>query len=272
MIRFLLPVLLLAFGACQVPNQSNDANASQASLEVSEDCSGGDCSSKSEATAASTASECSEGQSECSSEATAIAMLVDGDGGCCADQAAAAATAAGSKEACAMKAAGVCEEGGACPMQAAGNVECSEMGSEECPMEKAKAEAAAAATAAGSKEACAMKAAGVCEEGGACPMQAAGNVECSEMGSEECPMEKAKAEAAVQASLLVAEGCCAGATVAEACGGCAEKATAASMKQCEGMDPAECESKKAECETKSECSSEKAPAAVETGATQTKIG
>lgn len=218
MIRFLLPVLLLAFGACQVPNQSNDANASQASLEVSEDCSGGDCSSKSEATAASTASECSEGQSECSSEATAIAMLVDGDGGCCADQAAAAATAAGSKEACAMKAAGVCEEGGACPMQAAGNVE------------------------------------------------------CSEMGSEECPMEKAKAEAAVQASLIVAEGCCAGATVAEACGGCAEKATAASMKQCEGMDPAECESKKAECETKSECSSEKAPAAVETGATQTKIG
>ena len=54
-----------------------------------------------------------------------------------------------------------------------------------------------------------------------------------------------------------------------------EKATAAAMDPCEGMDPAACEAMKAECEgmeaaceTKSECSNEEAPASVKTGATQ----
>ncbi|MDA0667999.1 MAG: hypothetical protein O3A95_08625 [Planctomycetota bacterium] len=198
MIRFLLPVLLLAFGACQVPNQGNNATASPASLEDSKDCSGADCSS--EATAAAT-SECTEGQSECSedaaAEATAVAMLVEVEGGCCEEKATAAATAA-----------------------AAANTECSELSTKECPIEKAKAEAAVAASL------------------------------------------------AVQASLVVGEGCCEGKTVADACGGCAEKAIAAPMKQCEGKDPAECETIKAAGEAKSECSSEEAPASVKTGATQ----
>lgn len=185
MIRFLLPITLLAFGACQVQeDQDNDATASEASLEVSEDCSGSDC----------------------SSEATAVSLSgMPPESGCCADGAAKATAATADSESCAMKAAGICEDGSECAMQAAGNTECSEMGTEQCPVAKAEA-------------------------------------------------------AAVQASLVMSEGCCKGEAVAEACGGCAEKTTAASMMECEGMDSSECEGMKAAYEAKSECSNEEASA------------
>ncbi|MFK5956291.1 MAG: hypothetical protein QM477_07595 [Planctomycetota bacterium] len=204
MIRFLLPVLLLAFGSCQVPNQSSKASSTQAAMavEVADDAA---CTDYEEATSASM-----EAPSDCcgaDADVTATAMAAESD--CCSEGAEVAMAA--NMDACAMQAAGVCADGDDCPMQAAGNEDCDMMGTKDCPMEQAKAKAAAAA--------------------------------------------------AVQASLIMGEGCCAGKTVAEACPDCAAKATAAAMKQCEGMDPAE-------CEAKGGCPSMEAPASVKTGATE----
>jgi len=286
-------------------------------VEVADDAA---CTDYEEATSASM-----EAPSDCcgaDADVTATAMAAESD--CCSEGAEVAMAA--NMDACAMQAAGVCADGDDCPMQAAGNEDCDMMGTKDCPMEQAKAKAAAAAavqtslimgegccagktvaeacpdcaakataaamkqcegmdpahcegmqgdcpmaaakaaaTAAAGSESCAMQAAGICADGDDCPMQAAGNEDCDMMGTKDCPMEQAKAKAAaaaaVQASLIMGEGCCAGKTVAEACPDCAAKATAAAMKQCEGMDPAE-------CEAKGGCPSMEAPASVKTGATE----
>ncbi|MGB0953386.1 MAG: hypothetical protein ACPG31_09180 [Planctomycetota bacterium] len=223
MIRFLLPVLLIALGAlgaCQVPghNDCSGADCGDCAVEASMD--GGCCSDAGDCADAKDCGDCD--------KATQASMMMSGDcdGGSCEGM---------SKEecetACAMKAAGICDEkGGECPMEAAGNdvtqVRLMGMGEGECQ---------------GADESCAMKAAGVCEGESKedCPMEAAGNETCS------------KAGAGATQVVLGEQGAC------------------ATKSECSSEAKAECSSEaKAECssEAKAECNGE-APAA-EAGATQ----